>query len=76
MRLYEAADARNAPPRNAILLVGDSQFCRWKTVAEDLLGDTVINRGDPWIPDVGPVLFCQSVASALRGAIDSAAMTT
>lgn len=36
VRLYEAADASNAPPRNAILLVGDSQFYRWKTAAEDL----------------------------------------
>ena len=45
VRLYEAADARNAPPQNAILLAGDSQFYRWKTVAEDLPGYTVINRG-------------------------------
>ena len=33
------------PPRNAILLAGDSQFHRWKTVATDLPGYTVINRG-------------------------------
>jgi lysophospholipase L1-like esterase len=45
VRLYEAADKSNAPPRNAILLAGDSQFFRWKTVAEDLPGYTVINRG-------------------------------
>jgi len=45
VRFYEAADKSNAPPRNAILLVGDSQFYRWKTVAEDLPGYTVINRG-------------------------------
>ena len=42
---FEAADKSNAPPRNAILLVGDSQFYRWKTLAEDLPGYTVINRG-------------------------------
>src|ERR1035441_4292395 len=45
VRRYEAADKTNAPPRNAILLVGDSQFYRWQTVAEDLPGYTVINRG-------------------------------
>ena len=42
---YEASDKSNAPPRNAILLVGDSQFYRWKTLAEDLPGYNVINRG-------------------------------
>ena len=42
---YEAADKTNPPPRNAILLVGDSQFYRWKTVHEDLPGYTIINRG-------------------------------
>ena len=45
VRLYEAADKTNAPPRNAILLAGDSQFFRWKTVNEDLPGYTTINRG-------------------------------
>ena len=42
---YEAADAQEPPPSNAILLAGDSQFFRWKTFAEDLSGYTVINRG-------------------------------
>lgn len=42
---YEAADAATLPPANAILLAGDSQFDRWKTVHEDLAGYTVINRG-------------------------------
>jgi lysophospholipase L1-like esterase len=42
---YEAADKTNPPPRNAILLAGDSQFFRWKTVREDLPGYTIINRG-------------------------------
>ncbi len=42
---YEAADKTAPPPRNAILLAGDSQFFRWKTLADDLPGYTVINRG-------------------------------
>ena len=42
---YEAADRTNPPPQKAILLVGDSQFFRWKTVAEDLPEYTVVNRG-------------------------------
>jgi lysophospholipase L1-like esterase len=42
---YEAADKVQAPPRGAILLAGDSQFFRWKTVDEDLRGYTIVNRG-------------------------------
>jgi lysophospholipase L1-like esterase len=42
---YEAADARQPPPRGAIVLAGDSQFFRWKTVDEDLRGYTIVNRG-------------------------------
>ena len=42
---YEAADKAEPPPQGAILLVGDSQFFRWKTLKEDLPGYTVINRG-------------------------------
>src|SRR4051812_3315650 len=42
---YEAADRTEPPPRGAILLAGDSQFFRWKTVHEDLPGYTIINRG-------------------------------
>ena len=42
---YEAADKTTPPAKGAILLVGDSQFFRWKTLAEDLPGYTVINRG-------------------------------
>lgn len=42
---YEAADKAAPPPSGAILLAGDSQFFRWKTLAEDLPGYTVINRG-------------------------------
>jgi lysophospholipase L1-like esterase len=42
---YEAGDKVSPPPANAILLAGDSQFDRWKTVQEDLPGYTIINRG-------------------------------
>ena len=42
---YEAADKASPPPQGAVLLVGDSQFYRWKTLAEDLPGYTIVNRG-------------------------------
>jgi lysophospholipase L1-like esterase len=42
---YEAADKTKVPPQNAILLAGDSQFYRWKTLPEDLPHYTIINRG-------------------------------
>lgn len=45
VRAYEAANSTNPPPQNAILLVGDSQFFRWKTLAEDLPDFTIVNRG-------------------------------
>ena len=45
MRTYESSDKASPPPKNAILLVGDSQFFRWKTLAEDLPDFTIINRG-------------------------------
>lgn len=45
VRLYEAADLANPPPKDAIMLAGDSQFFRWKTYREDLPGYTVVNRG-------------------------------
>jgi hypothetical protein len=38
---YEAADKASPPPQGAILLLGDSQFYRWKTLAEDLPGYTI-----------------------------------
>jgi lysophospholipase L1-like esterase len=42
---YEASDRTAPPPQGAILLAGDSQFYRWKTLHEDLPGYTIINRG-------------------------------
>lgn len=45
VQAYEATDKTDAPPKGAILLVGDSQFFRWKTLREDLPGYTIINRG-------------------------------
>jgi lysophospholipase L1-like esterase len=45
VQAYEAADKAARPPDQAILLVGDSQFFRWTTLADDLPGYTVINRG-------------------------------
>lgn len=42
---FEAADRTNFPPPGAILLAGDSQFTRWKTVHEDLPEYRIINRG-------------------------------
>ena len=45
VRGYEAADKTETPKAGAILLVGDSQFFRWKTLHEDLPEYTIINRG-------------------------------
>src|SRR6185295_5692295 len=45
VRDYETADRAQPPPQGAILLAGDSQFFRWKTVSEDLPDYTIVNRG-------------------------------
>lgn len=42
---FEAADRANPPSAGAILLVGDSQFTRWKSVHQDLPAYRIINRG-------------------------------
>lgn len=45
VQAYEAADRATPSPKGAILLVGDSQFYRWKTLNDDLPDYTIINRG-------------------------------
>lgn len=45
VQAYEAADRLSPPSPGAILLVGDSQFYRWKTLAEDLPEYAIVNRG-------------------------------
>lgn len=45
VQAYEAADKASPPAKGAVLLAGDSQFFRWKTLAEDLPEYTIINRG-------------------------------
>lgn len=42
---YEAADAKTPPPKHAVLFLGSSGIVRWKTLAADFPGTTVINRG-------------------------------
>lgn len=45
IQTYEAADKANPPPQGAILFTGASGIRRWKNLAEDFSGLTVINRG-------------------------------
>ena len=42
---FKAADATEAPPKNAIVFVGSSSFRKWTDVQEDFPGRTIINRG-------------------------------
>jgi lysophospholipase L1-like esterase len=42
---YEQSDRTNPPPKGALLFVGSSTVRLWKTLAEDLPGHQVINRG-------------------------------
>lgn len=42
---FEEADAKKAPPKNAIVFVGSSSIRMWKTLAEDFPKHQVINRG-------------------------------
>ena len=42
---FEVKDRTNPPPQHAILFLGSSTIRKWKTLAEDFPGKTVINRG-------------------------------
>jgi hypothetical protein len=42
---FEAGDAVSPPPKGAVLFVGSSTIVRWKTLAKDFKGTTVLNRG-------------------------------
>jgi len=41
---FEKMDAQSPPPKNAVLFVGASSIVRWKTLAADFTGTTVLNR--------------------------------
>ncbi len=45
IRAFEAQDRTNPPPVDAVLFIGSSSFRLWKTMAQDLAGERVINRG-------------------------------
>jgi lysophospholipase L1-like esterase len=45
IRAFEEADAKSSPPKDAVLFIGSSSIRLWKTLAEDMPGVTVINRG-------------------------------
>lgn len=42
---FKKLDQENAPPKDAILLVGSSSFTKWKDVANYFPEKTIINRG-------------------------------
>ena len=41
---FEKRDAANPPPKHAVLFIGSSGIVRWKTLAADFPGTTVLNR--------------------------------
>jgi lysophospholipase L1-like esterase len=45
VQAYEAADKLRMPAPGQILLAGDSQFFRWKTLHDDLPEYDIVNRG-------------------------------
>jgi len=45
IKAFEQADAQTPPPKDAVLFLGSSSIRLWKTLAQDLPGITVINRG-------------------------------
>jgi len=66
IRVYEAADKANAPPKGAIVFAGDSQFFRWKTLAEDLPGYTIVNRGVDSFQTSDLVYFADRIVTACQ----------
>ncbi len=42
---FEQSDRTSPPPKGALLFIGSSTIRKWKTLAQDLPGQTVINRG-------------------------------
>ena len=42
---FEAADRQNPPATGSVLFIGSSSIARWTSLAEDLPGINVINRG-------------------------------
>ena len=42
---FEAVDKTNPPPHGAVLFTGSSSIRKWTTLAQDLKGHKVINRG-------------------------------
>ncbi len=45
IRVFEEDDKKNPPVKNAVLFIGDSDIRFWKTLADDMIGLDVINRG-------------------------------
>jgi predicted amidohydrolase/lysophospholipase L1-like esterase len=45
IRAFEARDRTSPPPRDAVLFVGSSTICLWKTLVQDFADHKVINRG-------------------------------
>jgi len=41
---FEKRDAANPPPKHALLFIGSSGIVRWKTLAADYPGSTILNR--------------------------------
>ena len=65
IKAFEAADARHAPPQDAVLFLGSSSIRKWTTVAADFPDLKVINRGfgGSMIPDSThflPALSCHT----------------
>jgi lysophospholipase L1-like esterase len=45
IKAFEAADAKQAPPKDAVLFIGSSSIRKWTTLSSDFSGIPVINRG-------------------------------